>query len=334
VLVVDEASMADTRTLAAILVHAEERDARVVLVGDPAQLPAVGPGGLFAALCEREGAVRLDGNRRQHAAWERDALTDLRAGRVEDALSAYAAHGRVAACEDPGDAHARLVADWWDAAQRVGKGEAIMLAHRRTDVRALNGAAREHLRAAGHLDGPAIDVGGREYQVGDRVIARTNDRRLGIRNGTRATITHIDAATGDIRVQDDHGSEVTLPPAYAARSLDHAYALTVHAAQGATVTHAFVLASDQARLAEWGYVALSRAQATTRIYVLDTTDARPLGAIEPARPGPTLDDLVDRLRGRAAEPLATDQIGPSPVARAQTARHGPRDQTRDLGHDM
>jgi hypothetical protein len=47
----------------------------------------------------------------------------------------------------------------------------------------------------------------------------------------------------------------------------HAYALTGHAAQGLTVERAFVLGAGEARLQEWGYVALSRAREATRLYV-------------------------------------------------------------------
>src|SRR6266540_4025792 len=49
-LVVDEAGMADTRTLTRVLLQVERAEGKVVLVGDPAQLPAVGPGGLYAAI--------------------------------------------------------------------------------------------------------------------------------------------------------------------------------------------------------------------------------------------------------------------------------------------
>src|SRR5439155_4596014 len=46
--------------------------------------------------------------------------------------------------------------------------------------------------------------------------------------------------------------------------------LTGHAAQGLTVERAFVLGAGEARLQEWGYVALSRARTQTRLYVTGT----------------------------------------------------------------
>ncbi len=46
VLVVDEAGMAETRVLAPLLHAVERAEGKLLLVGDPAQLPAVGAGGL------------------------------------------------------------------------------------------------------------------------------------------------------------------------------------------------------------------------------------------------------------------------------------------------
>ncbi len=66
VVIVDEASTADTRTLARLISHVDQARGKLVLVGDAAQLPSVGAGGLFAELVDRLGAVELASNRRQH----------------------------------------------------------------------------------------------------------------------------------------------------------------------------------------------------------------------------------------------------------------------------
>jgi ATP-dependent exoDNAse (exonuclease V) alpha subunit len=51
-----------------------------VLVGDPCQLPEIDAGGAFRSLQHRPGASRLLENHRQTQTWEREALTELRAG--------------------------------------------------------------------------------------------------------------------------------------------------------------------------------------------------------------------------------------------------------------
>ncbi|MGH3631929.1 MAG: MobF family relaxase, partial [Sciscionella sp.] len=50
VVVIDEAGMAETRVLAPLLERVEATDSKLVLIGDPQQLPAVGAGGLFAGI--------------------------------------------------------------------------------------------------------------------------------------------------------------------------------------------------------------------------------------------------------------------------------------------
>ena len=62
VVVVDEASMVDTRRLVRLLEIAERAGAKVVLTGDDRQLPSVEAGGGFGALGRELGATRLGAN--------------------------------------------------------------------------------------------------------------------------------------------------------------------------------------------------------------------------------------------------------------------------------
>ena len=127
VLVVDEASMAETRILAPVLRFVDEAEGKAILVGDPAQLPSVGAGGLFSALCERLGAIELTENRRQRECAERAALARLRAGKPEPYLAFAAERGRLHVGDDPLEARARLLADWWQAARRDLEGSSCSL---------------------------------------------------------------------------------------------------------------------------------------------------------------------------------------------------------------
>lgn len=65
VLVVDETGMLGTGRLAALIAEAEAANSKVVLVGDPKQLPEIDAGGLFASLAHRLGHAELSRNRRQ-----------------------------------------------------------------------------------------------------------------------------------------------------------------------------------------------------------------------------------------------------------------------------
>jgi conjugative relaxase-like TrwC/TraI family protein len=102
VLVVDEAGMVGSRKLTRLLEHANQAQAKLVLVGDDRQLAAIDAGGGFRALRLRLGASELVENRRQHQAWEREALDLVRSGLVEEAVAAYQAHDRVVAADCAG----------------------------------------------------------------------------------------------------------------------------------------------------------------------------------------------------------------------------------------
>jgi len=236
VLVVDEAGMAETCVLAPLLREVERVEGKVILVGDPCQLPSVGAGGLYPALCETVGALELTENRRQHDLSERQALAHLRGGDAEPYLAQAAKRRRLLVGDDTTVAKQRLLEDWWRSATLDPAGS-VMIAYRRADIRELNEAAQTLMQRAGRLGLDALTLGEREFRVGDRVLCRRNDPRLGLRNGTRATIAALDQATLTLRT--DHGALRRAPVEYAMRHLDHGYALTGHAAQGATVERAF-----------------------------------------------------------------------------------------------
>ena len=63
---------------------------------------------------------------------------------------------------------------------------AVMIAFRRADVADLNGRARALMRASGRARRPrSSTLPGGAFAVGDRVVLRRNDRRLGVANGER-----------------------------------------------------------------------------------------------------------------------------------------------------
>jgi ATP-dependent exoDNAse (exonuclease V) alpha subunit len=304
--VVDEAGMADTRTLTRLLWQAEHAHAKLVLVGDPCQLPAVGPGGLYAAIVERKGAIELTDNRRQHDELERRALALLRGGQSRDFLAHAAARGRLDVADNRTEAKARLLADWWQSTDADLAGS-VMIAYRRADVAELNAVARTLLTEQGRLGRGRLRLdSGLELAVGDRILCTRNDRHLQIANGNRGTIAAIDRTERAVLVGLDDSRRVTLPAHYLdADHVVHGYALTGHKTQGLTVERAFVLADDQRALKEWGYVALSRARCETRLYTIENQldpDASP-HRIEPAGP---VDRLAEAFSRPAAETLALD----------------------------
>ncbi|MDP9068419.1 MAG: relaxase domain-containing protein [Actinomycetota bacterium] len=306
VVVVDEAGMVGTRQLDALLNHAEDAGAKVVLVGDDKQLPEIAAGGAFRALKEQLPAIELSEVRRQTNSWERDALELLREGRSAEAVEVYGERDRLVVGRDAAETRAALVADWWQASQQ---GQAVMIAARKADVADLNDKARTILKAEGVLGDEELVMRGRPFAVGDEVMTLRNERSLGVINGSRGVVQSVDLHAGQLEVRLADDRIVTLSTEYLeAGHVTHAYAITGHKAQGMTTDRSFVL-GDDSLYREWGYVAMSRGREENRLYVVmgDGHGRDDVGgAVE--RPY-QVDQLVRSLERSRAKSLAFDPYG-------------------------
>ena len=314
VVVVDEAAMVDTRRLERLVAHVRAAGATVVLVGDHHQLPAVEAGGGFAALVGRLGAVELTENRRQHEAWERETLDRLRTGEGGRAgmvavVERYDGKGRLHLGTTPAEVRTAMVADWYEA-RRTGEPVA-MLALRRRDVTELNARARALLVADGTVAADGVTASGRTFAVGDRVVCLHNDRRLGVHNALFGVVQEVDAHHRSVTVRPDTGGgHFVLPTDYLANGhLDHAYATTIHKAQGATYTRSLLLGDDRL-YREAGYTGLSRGRGRNDLYVVVDDDRDVDVEIEPhgqASSDSPHERLVRVLQRSGAKTLASDE---------------------------
>lgn len=257
ILVIDEAGMIGTRQMERVIAAAEKRGAKVVLVGDPQQLQAIEAGAAFRSIAECHGAVEITTTRRQAEGWQRDATRQLATGRTAEAIDAYETAGHVHAAETREAARKALIDRWVDARRAKPDSTRIILTHTTDEVRALNTAARDRMRAA-QLLGADVDLvvarGRRSFAVGDRVMFLKNERSLEVKNGTLGTIEQV--GTTAMRVRTDDGKSVAFDLKDYAH-LDHGYAATIHKAQGMTVDRTHVLATPGLDR-HAAYVALSR----------------------------------------------------------------------------
>jgi conjugative relaxase-like TrwC/TraI family protein len=272
VLVVDEAGMVDSRAMARLLAHAQEADAKLVLIGDPAQLGEIEAGGLFASIASRTEPVVLDEVIRHRHELEREGAKLIREGEGREALSIYQGAERVTVSDDPLARREAMVADWWRSYEH---GEdALMIAKRNAEVAELNALARERMKAAGRLRGEEIEVAGARFAAGDQVITRINDQRQNIYNRERWRVAEVDGDSGSlVLVGIDTRGRVCVDSDYLGRlrerdggpAIEHAYAATTYQAQGATVDTAFVMADPSMDRQEF-YVATSRTREDTYLY--------------------------------------------------------------------
>jgi len=273
VVVVDEAAVMPTRALAALAEEVAYRNGRLILVGDRDQLPPIDAGGAFASLADRLGVAQLEENRRQRDALQRRVAGLLADGRAPEALAVLSEHGRFQSYEDARPARADLI-EAWAATSLRSPDRALILAHDRRDVAALNQLARERLDGEGLLGSRRLTAHGLEWASGDRLICRRNDYRpdINVRNGTRTTVIGVDSRRGIVRVRTDDGREVALPPDYLAH-VDYGYASTGHSSQGATVDRTYMLATPSRGGREWGYVAGTRHRIDLRVYTVHSDAA-------------------------------------------------------------
>jgi conjugative relaxase-like TrwC/TraI family protein len=277
--IIDEATLAGTLALDRITALAAAAGAKVLLVGDWAQLESVEAGGAFTLLASARADVpELTEVHRFTHEWEKAASLDLRVGRT-DVIGTYVRHDRVR--EGTTDEMMDAAYAAWTDDVRSGR-TSILVAEATETVRCLNTRARAE-RIAGRDPAGSIEVqlaDGTRASIGDLVITRRNNRRLPtaregwVRNGDRWRVTHVNhdgsitAERGGIGVSES----VTLPAAYVAEHVDLGYAVTAHRAQGITVDTAHVVVSS-ATTRENLYVSMTRGSGANTAYVaLDHPD--------------------------------------------------------------
>ena len=138
----------------------------------------------------------------------------------------------------------------------------LMMADTREQTTALNGAIRDRLLAAGHLDDTqtVVTKTGERVGVGDRVATRRNDRDLGVTNRDTWTITAIgaDGADGSLTLRGRRATDLrTVPAGYAREHVELAYATTVYGAQGETTSTGHLMLGEHTSAAS-AYVAMTR----------------------------------------------------------------------------
>lgn len=242
-LVVDEASMLDTRLAAAVFAATPSR-AHLLLVGDTDQLPSVGAGNVLKDLIATEVApvTRLTVVHRQQGQSEIVSVAHaINAGdaklpvAIDDLarLQAWADLTFIIA-RDPEDCVAKTLAlcashipahhPWMRPARDV---QVLSPMHKGpAGVAALN----QRLQAELNPSAPGVRAPGGEYRVGDKVIQLRNNYDKNVFNGDIGVVVEADPQTGSLTVDFDGDRQ-----SYARAELTDlalAYAISIHKSQG------------------------------------------------------------------------------------------------------
>ena len=290
-LIVDECSMLDLKLMARLLAELPET-ARLILLGDAAQLSSVAPGSVFSDLCGAgESGESALGNSQVRLTTSHRFAQDGGIGRLATAVVEGNAQAAIASLEDGADsavtqvplaeddfaafAEAYALEDCVPVIEAIRRGEdasfpsrRVLCAHRTGafGVRRFNAVVERCLR-----DRKLIQAGD-EFYIGRPIIITRNDRPTGLSNGD----------TGIVVLGPDGIRRVWFPdltPASAAdrflvapaRLPEHEsfFALTVHRAQGSEYDEvAFIPGPAESRVntRELLYTALTRAREKVTIH--------------------------------------------------------------------
>lgn len=309
--VVDEAGLLSAAQARALLEVRRATGCRLAFVGDRKQLQPVGAGPGLSLVAQEVGSVRVDVINRQEDPDARRMVLAMLDGRAAEGLKALRERNRVLEARGAEGAVRKAVAAW-RAAELDAPGSCVVMAATHTEVLALCAAMRHELRVMrpgalgpdlAELDA-AVGRGGRTVRlpiaVGDRIRLGRRDKALGVNNGTLATVVGVRAwpcgrtalvldlegAGGARRVELDTG---TFRDAHGHVPIAHAYAMTLHSAQGVTRQRAVLLAGTRlsreaiavgvSRAREWPVVVVDRASVEAGVRLDRQTQGAPGGPI-------------------------------------------------------
>ena len=266
-IVVDEAGMLDQDAALALFTVAAEVGATVALVGDRAQLAAVGRGGVLDMAAQIRG--RTFDMTEVHRFTDPD-YADLTV-RMRDR-------------RDPGDVFdqldqhglIRLHADGDELQEHVAQnalyGETITVASNE-DATRLNERIREERIARGLVDDAATTTGrdGLSIGAGDLIQTRRNETALGVANRQQWMVQRVEP-DGSVWVRDAHDERKRehtrrLPAEYIREHAHLVYAATAYGVQGVTAPASHTILSDGINGAAV-YVGMTRGRSENALHVI------------------------------------------------------------------
>ncbi|MCW3033117.1 MAG: TrwC relaxase [Solirubrobacterales bacterium] len=264
--VLDEAGMVDHHRMDAVTALIDRPGAKLIVIGDGRQLPAIGPGGMFDRLALHAPAAPLADVHRTLNPAERKAWAALRRGEPERAMAHYRANGRLHFADTRDQAGERAVKDWARLLDHHDPRQVALIADAsNVEIDRLNARA-QHLRAQrGELGDQELTLPNRHYGLRhDDLISFTAQHHTPgaprVENGARGQITSIDPRQNSLTVTLD-GSERELHIAgEQLANVRLAYAQHVYRQQGATVDRAIIVTGGWQTSREGAYVQASRAR--------------------------------------------------------------------------
>jgi hypothetical protein len=321
-IVVDEAGMLDQDTALALLKVADEAGAMIALVGDRAQLPAVGRGGVLDMAAElSERTFDMTTVHRFTDPVYAELTVRMRAGKNPALLfEQLQALGLI-------QLHKSREAAQEAITQTALDGATVTITTATNDeARELNARVRTERVQRGHVDDTRTITGsdGLAIGAGDVIQTRKNDSQLQVANRQTWTVQHVGEDNtvwvSEAGSRHKYQRTIALPAEYIREYTHLAYASTAYGVQGATVDESHTVLSD-ALDAAGVYVGMTRGRTSNRLHIVaaDLDDAREqfVAALDRDRADRGLADAIRAAR-EVVKGLVTD--GPVKLVNAERAR--------------
>ncbi|MFT3872410.1 MAG: AAA family ATPase [Nocardioides sp.] len=319
-IVVDEAGMLDQDTALALFTVAAETGATLALVGDRAQLPAVGRGGVLdmAAQLRRRTFDMAEVHRFTDPAYAEVTVQMRDRRNPGDVFHRLRDLGLIRLHGDADKLREHLATSRRD-------GEAVTVASNDEAAR-LNDRIRDERTRMGVVDGTTTSSGSDGLSIGwgDLIQTRKNSTDLGVANRQQWIVQRVEA-DGSLWVRDAHSDRkrehsLRLPAEYVREHAHLSYAATAYGVQGVTVPASHTVLGDQMGGAAV-YVGMTRGRETNTLHVVaeDMADARAqfIEAMERDRADRGLADATERA-AEAVRGLVND--GPVSMVNDEVAR--------------
>ncbi|WP_339804632.1 ATP-dependent RecD-like DNA helicase [uncultured Marinobacter sp.] len=266
VLVIDEASMIDLPTMYRLITHLDP-SVRIILTGDPNQLPPIGCGKVLSDVVE-SGAVATQAlsivKRQEGATGIPEYSATINRGEVPRSLSCGAITFHEASSEQIVDRCKALYAESPQTTQIVGATKALVGELNQECQRLLNPDG-ERLQFTLYGENFYLDL-----RLGDPILFTKNNYNLGIQNGSLGVLTSTERGYQDDQdtyglVTLDTGEQIPITEEIF-DCMELGYAITLHKAQGSQFPR-IVVAIQKGRISDraWLYTAVTRAEAEVHI---------------------------------------------------------------------
>lgn len=268
----DEAGMADTERLDRLTEIVANNGSKLVVIGDGAQLPSIGAGGMFDRLTEIAPSAALSNVRRTLDPGEQRAWADLRAGRSDRAMAYYHSQRRLHMADTRDQAVEHAVQSWASLTETLPIEQVALISDASNrEINRLNARAQHYRSQRGELGEREVEIPGVHYGIreGDRVAMIDQHHEQGMRrieNGERGEVLNVTPA-GEVLIGFDGTGRQRVLAGDDLAKVRLGYAQHIHRAQGATVTRTLVVTGSWQTSKEPAYVEASRARRGTDWFI-------------------------------------------------------------------